>query len=74
MLVHITREYAIFSILIAFYFNFSALSVQVLNVWTVSHVTFPSVEEVNDTSWDLSKDFLHLPMQALLGTASNGTI
>ncbi|KAG8195466.1 hypothetical protein JTE90_002638 [Oedothorax gibbosus] len=50
------------------------LSVQVLNVWTVSHVSFPSVGEVNDTSSRFAKDFLHLPMQALLGTATNGMV
>ncbi|CAL1287113.1 unnamed protein product [Larinioides sclopetarius] len=50
------------------------LSVRVLDVWSVSHVTFPSEEEKDDARWDQVKDSLHLPMQALLGTASNGAV
>ncbi|GIZ01937.1 adhesion G protein-coupled receptor L1, partial [Caerostris extrusa] len=50
------------------------LSVRVLDVWSVSHVTFPSEEETKDTAWKQVQDSLHLPMQALLGTVSNGAV
>ncbi|GFS81129.1 latrophilin Cirl [Nephila pilipes] len=50
------------------------LSVRVIDVWSASHVNFPSEEEANDASWEEVKDSLSLPMQALLGTASNGAV
>lgn len=51
---------------------FLVLSVRVLEAWAVSHVTFPSFDEVNGTPWEQVEDSVHLPMQAVLGTASNG--
>lgn len=50
------------------------LSVRVIEAWAVSHVTFPSADEVNGTPWEQAEDSVHLPMQAVLGTATNGVV
>lgn len=48
------------------------LSVRVVEAWAVSHVTFPTAEEVNGTPWEQIEDSVHLPMQAVLGATTDG--